>query len=97
MTYEIKLLEADIRDPMNGSMTVGLHHIDTLCGTLEYIWDDKMFSSVFRGNAPNLPVPAHPTMFLQRAVAAIYALRTEDHPVLTDVFRDHVVTINLEK
>lgn len=97
MTYEIKLLEADIRDSMDGSMTLGLHHDDILCGKLEYTWDDKMFSSVFQGNAPSLPVPAHPTMLLQRAVAAIYALRTEDHPVLTDVFRDHVVTINLEK
>jgi hypothetical protein len=97
MTYEIKLLEADIRNPMDGSMTLGLHHEDTLCGTLEYSWDDKMFSSVFHGNAPSLPVPAHPTMLLQRAIAAIYALKTADHAVLTDVFRDHVITINVEK
>jgi len=97
MTYEIKLIEADIRDPMDGSMTFGLHHEDKLCGKLEYTWDDKMFASVFHGNAPSLPVPAHPTMLLQRAVAAVYALRSEDHAVLSDVFRDHVVTINIEK
>ncbi len=96
MTYEITLLEADIRDPMDGSMVLGLRHQGELCARLAYAWDAKMFSAVFHGNAPSLPHPAHPTTLLQRPIAALYAHRTEAHPLITDVFRDHQITINLE-
>ena len=93
MTYEITLLEADIRDPMDGNMTLGLSHNGEQKAKLEYVWDAGKFLAVFHGHAPGLPGPAHPTVLLQRPIAALYALKTDDHRLITDVFRDHKITI----
>lgn len=97
MTYEITLLEAGIRDPMDGNMLLGLNHEGEEKAKLEYHWDDKTFTAVFHGNAPSLPVPAHPTVLLRQPIAALQALKTESHRLITDVFRDHSVIINLSK
>ncbi len=95
MTYDVTLLEADIRDPMDGNMILGLEHQGVEQARLEYRWDATHFTTVFRGHAPSLPVPAHPTTLLQRPIAALYALKTDDHAFVTDVFKDHKVTIDL--
>ena len=97
MTYEITLLEADIRAPMDGNMRLGLVYKNDLKAELEYHWDDKQFTAVFHGHAPSLPVPGHPTTFLQLPIAAIQALKTDAHQYPTDVFKDHHVTIELHK
>ncbi|MBV1868999.1 MAG: hypothetical protein KUG69_14010 [Marinosulfonomonas sp.] len=97
MTYKITLLEADIRDPMDGTMSLGLSHKGEQKATLEYTWDAGKFSAVFHGHAPGLPVPAHPTVLLQRPIAALYALKTDAHRLITDVFQDHQITIELSK
>lgn len=97
MTYEITLLEADIRNPTDGNMVLGLIHEGNQKARLEYIWDTDKFTAVFHGNAPSLPVPSHPTTLLQRPIEAIYALKTDSHRLPTDVFGDHQITIDLSK
>lgn len=95
MTYEITLLEADIKGPAAGKMRFGLVHEGEQKAELEYRWDDTQFTAVYHGNAPSLPVPAHPVTLLQRPIAAIHALKTDAHRFPTDVFQDHQVTIDL--
>lgn len=95
MTYQIKLIEADIRNPMDGNMLLGLEFDGKLVAKLEYFWDEKKFSSVFHGNAPSLPVAAHPMTLLQKPIAALYAAKTEKHAIITDVFQDHKISIQL--
>lgn len=95
MTYEITLLEAEISDPMNGAMRLGLVHEGEKKAELEYQWDASKFTAVFHGNAPSLPEPAHPTVLLQKPIAAIQALKIDEHRLPTDVFKDHCVFINL--
>lgn len=96
-TYDLTLLEADIRNPMDGSMTLGLIYEGERKAKMEYRWDAEAFTAVFHGNAPSLPFPAHPTELLQRPIAALYALKTDAHRLITDVFQDHPVTIDLNK
>lgn len=95
MTYEVTLLEADIRDPMDGAMTLGLEYENKEVAKLEYRWDAAQFTAVFHGHAPSLPVPAHPTILLQRPIAALYARKAEQHNLITEVFKDHRITIDL--
>ena len=97
MTYQIDLIHADIPQPMNGTMRLGLMHHGVQLAELNYHWDDKQFSAVFVGHAPSLPHPAHPVELLQKPIAAIQALRTPEHARPTDVFRNHQVTIVLEE
>jgi len=97
MTYEITLLEADIRNPMDGNMRLGLVYEGEQKAELEYHWDDTRFTAVFHGHAPSLPVPAHPTILLQAPIASLYALKTDAHRLITDVFQDHQIIINLNK
>lgn len=96
-TYEVTLIEADIRNPMEGSMTLGLLYEGERKAKMDYRWDADAFAAVFHGNAPSLPFPAHPTELLQRPIAALYALKTDAHRLLTDVFQDHPITIDLNK
>lgn len=94
MTYRITLIEADIRDPMDGTMLLGLNYEGEQKATLEYSWDAKKFTAVFHGHAPSLPVPAHPTTLLQAPIAELYAHKTDAHRLITDVFQDHQIIIN---
>lgn len=96
MTYQINLLHADIPQPMQGDMRLGLVHEGNQVAELEYRWDDKQFTAVFVGNAPGLPHPAHPVVLLQKPIAAIQALKNETHVRSTDVFKDHQVSIEVE-
>lgn len=97
MMYEVTLLEADIRDPMNGNMILGLEYKNEEVARLEYHWDAAEFKAIFHGNAPSLPIPAHPTLLLQRPIAAIYAVKSDEHRLVTDVFKDHQITIDLSR
>jgi hypothetical protein len=96
MTYQINLLHADIPQPMQGDMRLALVHKGDQVAELEYRWDDKQFTAVFVGNAPSLPQPAHPMFLLQKPIEAIQALKTDDHVLPTDVFKDHQVSIEVE-
>lgn len=97
MTYEITLLEAEIRDPMNGNMTLGLLHKGEQKATMAYFWNAEKFSAVFHGNAPSLPIPAHPATLLQKPIEALYKLKTDSHRLITEVFQDHKITIEIGK
>jgi len=95
MTYEITLLSADIRDPMDGEFRLGLVYEGDQKAELEYRWDATHFTAVFHGHAPSLPVPAHPTVLIQKPIAAMLALKTKDDALPTDVFMEHCITIDL--
>lgn len=95
MTYELTLLNTDIRNPMDGEFRLGLIHEGEQIAALEYHWDATKFTAVFHGHAPSLPVSAHPTVLLQKTIAAMLALKTEGHALLTDIFLDRRVTIDL--
>ena len=97
MTYEITLLEADIRDPMDGTMSLGLSRKGEQKAVLQYAWDAAKFTAIFHGHAPSLPVPAHPTVLLERPIAALYGVKTDAHRLITDVFQDHRITIEISK
>lgn len=95
MTYEIVLLSADIRDPMSGEFRLGLVYEGEQKAELEYHWNETQFTAVFHGHASSLPVPAHPTILIQKPIAAMLTLKTKEHTLPTDVFMDHRVTIDL--
>lgn len=97
MSYEITLLEADIRGPMDGSMKLGLVHESLQKAEMEYRWDQNHFTATFFGNAPSLPIAVHPMLLLQKPIAELYALKTDGHKIITDVFMDHSVTINFNE
>ena len=95
MKYEVKLLAADIRNPMLGNMQLALHADGKEQARLEYDWSDAFFTARFLGHAPSMPAPAHPVAFLSRPIEAIQALKTEQHLYPTDVFKDHLVTFDM--
>jgi hypothetical protein len=95
MTYGITLLEADIKDAMHGKMRLGLEHEGARKAELAYEWDETQFTATFHGHAPTLPVPAHPVVLLSKPIDAIYALKTQQHRLPTDVFKDHLITITI--
>ncbi|MEP1932710.1 MAG: hypothetical protein ABJQ71_13940 [Roseibium sp.] len=96
MTYDVKLIDADIKDAMLGKMRLGLDYEDGRVAELEYDWTSEHFTAVFHGHAPSMPKPAHPVLFLQKPITAIRSLMTADHTWPTDVFKDHQVTIEVE-
>ena len=97
MTYEITLLEADIKDAMDGRMSLALSYEKEQKAVLEYRWDATHFTAVFQGHAPSLPVPAHPTTLLQKPIAAMYAAKTDAHALITDIFKDTAISIEITK
>lgn len=96
MTYEVTLISADIRSPMGGEMRLALEHKGARAAEIEYHWDDKQFTAVFHGHAPSMPVPAHPTLFIERPITAINKLKTEKHSLISDVFTDNRVYMTIE-
>ena len=96
MTYEITLLSADIQGAQKGEMNLGLVHKGTQLAEVQYRWTDADFTAKFVGLASAMPVPAHPTEFISRPIAAIRALMTPEHRVPSDVFGDNRVHIHLQ-
>lgn len=96
MSYEVILVSADIRNPMDGEMRVALEHEGDRGAEIEYSWDEKQFTAVFHGHAPTMPAPAHPALFIERPIAAIYKLKTTEHRLPSDVFKDNRVFITIE-
>lgn len=96
MTYEVILISADIRDPMDGEMRLGLKHEGNVACEIEYRWDAKQFTATFHGHAPTMPVPAHPTFFVERPIAAVLALKTANHRFPSDVFVENRVFIEIQ-
>jgi len=96
MTYEVTLISADIRSPMDGEMRLGLEYEGARTAEIEYHWDDKQFTAVFYGHAPSMPAPAHPTLFIERPITAINKLKTDKHKLPSDVFTDNRVYMTTE-
>lgn len=94
-SYELTLIEADLRDASSGKMCLGLIHSGTTVAQMSYDWDPSTFHATFHGNAPTLPEPAHPTVFLHQALSEIRALQSEEAPRPTDVFSNHKVFLTL--
>lgn len=96
MTYEVTLISANIRTSKDGEMVLALNHKGARAAEIEYRWDEKQFTAVFHGYAPTMPVPAHPTRFIADPIAAIAAVKTENHRFPTDVFSDNRIFITTE-
>jgi len=96
MTYEITLLSADTQGAQKGEMNLGLIHEGTQRAEVQYRWSDADFTAKFVGLASAMPVPAHPTEFIARPIAAIRALMTPEHHVPCDVFGDNRVHIRIQ-
>lgn len=95
MNYDITLIEAQIAGPTHGTMRLGLDHEGDRKADLVYKWDESHFTATFVGNAGNLPRHAHPVVLLSKPIAAIYALKSDHHRLLTNVFKDHLVAIEI--
>ncbi len=96
MTYEVTLISADIRNPMDGEMRLGLEHNGTCAAEIEYHWNNEQFTAVFHGHAPSMPIPAHPIQFIERPITALNKLKTDKHRLPSDVFADNRVHITTE-
>lgn len=96
MTYEVTLISADIRSPLDGEMRLGLEHDGTLAAEIAYHWTDKQFTATFHGHAPSMPEPAHPTAFIERPIAALNKLKADKHRLPSDVFTDNRVYMTTE-
>ena len=96
MQYEVTLISANIRNPMDGEMRLGLEHDGKGVAEIEYHWDDKQFTAVFHGHAPSMPIPAHPVQFIERPIAAINSIKTEKHRLPSDVFKDNRIYMTIE-
>lgn len=95
MKYEVTLIDADIRHPMDGEMRLAIEVDGERKAVLEYHWTEEHYTARFVGHAPSMPAPAHPTTFLQAPIAAIQALKGPAHALPTDVFRDHKITFEI--
>ncbi len=95
MTYDVKLIDANIEHAMKGEMRLGITQNGQLEAMVEYDWTGDYFNARFVGHAPTMPEPAHPTAFLFRPIEAIQALKTQKHQLPTDVFKDHKVSFNV--
>lgn len=95
MTYDVKLLDANIEHAMKGDMRLELSVGDIKQAVLEYDWTGEYFNARFIGHAPGMPDPAHPMKFLMSPIEAIQKLKSEKHEFPTDVFKDHVVKIDV--
>ncbi len=91
MKYEVTLVSADIRSPLDGEMRLALEHDGKQAAQVAYHWDDKQFTAVFHGHAPSMPEPAHPTVFIAHPIAAINKLKTGPKQLPSDVFKDNRV------
>ena len=89
MTYELKLKDANILDAMEGEMRLGIIFKGEEKAVVEYQWTNEYFNARFIGHAPSMPVPNHPTAFLRKPIEAINQLKTDQHKLPTDVFKDH--------
>ena len=95
MNYDITLIEAQIAGPTHGTMRLGLDYAGDRKADLVYEWDEGHFTATFVGNARNLPRPAHPVVLLSKPIAAMYALKSDHHRLPTDVFKDHLIAIEI--
>lgn len=96
MAYEVILISADIRSLLDGDMRLGLEHNGVLAAEIEYHWNEEHFTATFRGHAPSMPIGGHPTMFIERPIAAVNKLKTEKHRFSSDVFTDNRVFMTTE-
>lgn len=96
MAYEVILIDADIKDVMDGQMRLGLKHEDAVVAEVDYVWDATKFTATFHGHAPSLPEPMHPTQLMAKPIVAINAQKTTAHKFPSDVFKDHRVFFSAE-
>lgn len=94
MTYEVILLDANIKDVMDGQMRLGLKHEDAVVAEVEYSWDATQFTATFHGHAPSLPEPMHPTQLIAKPIVAINDMKTAAHKFPSDVLKGHRIFIS---
>ena len=96
MEYEVKLKSADIRTPLDGEMSLGLEVEAVEKASIDYSWSAEHFTARFNGLAQAMPTPAHPAVFISRPIEALNALKTEQHTLPSDVFKNNLVTFTVD-
>ncbi|MEW7007651.1 hypothetical protein [Lentilitoribacter sp. EG35] len=82
MIYNLSLKQADVPDPHNGDVNLGLHHEGAEIASIDLHWDNTQFTGRFNGFAPDLPTKAHPMAYIKAAIDAIYNAKvTPDEPI----------------
>jgi hypothetical protein len=96
MTYQIILLEADIRDPMDGNMLLG--------STMKTgKWQSWNIPGMQKGSLQYFMVMhqiyqfQHILQHYCRHPLWRFKKITDKHHLITDVFQDHQITIDLDK
>lgn len=96
MTYQVTLLQADIRAPLDGEMSFGLEHDGKEAAQLHYSWDSSHFTARFEGLATEMPEPAHPMAFLGEAIKRINSLKATPDASPTSVFDTQIVDLDIQ-
>lgn len=82
MKYDLSLKRADVPDPHNGNVSLGLHHDGAEVASVDLVWDNTQFTGRFNGFATNLPAKAHPIKYVKAAIDALYDAKvTPDEPI----------------
>ncbi len=95
MKYLATLIEADIREAMNGEMSIAIEAEGEQVATLDYFWTPEHFTARFNGFAPSMPKPAHPMAFLGKPIECINALKTSPDTSPVDVFKNNIVAFEI--
>ena len=95
MTYQLSLLSADIRAPLDGEMTFGLDHLGKEQARLHYSWTKEHFTARFEGFAGDLPQPAHPVALLGAAISRVNSLKARPDASPTSVFENQIVDLDI--
>ncbi|MEH6630674.1 MAG: hypothetical protein V7776_07605 [Halopseudomonas aestusnigri] len=95
MKYQATLIEADIREGMNGEMSIAIEADGKQLASLDYFWTPEHFTARFNGSAPSMPKPAHPMAFLGKPIESINALKTSPDTSPVDVFKNNIVEFEI--
>ncbi|WP_085900096.1 hypothetical protein [Kiloniella majae] len=95
MKYQVTLIEADIREAMNGEMSLAIKANNETLATLDYFWTPEHFTARFNGFAPTMPKPAHPMIFLGKPIESINTLKQTPETSPVDVFKNNIVEFDV--
>ncbi|MFY0681949.1 MAG: hypothetical protein JXR13_15370 [Thalassovita sp.] len=91
MAYEVHLVSAEIRDVLDGKMTLALVHEGQRAAEISYSWTDEHYTGTFHGLASAMPIPMHPIDFVHGPLKEVLKLKTDKHKFASDVFQDNLI------
>ena len=95
MTYELRLISADVPEMMQGVVRVALMHENTEAANVDLSWTSAHFTGRFNGLASAMPQPAHPMTFVKAVIDAINAAKVRPDEPLTSLFGRTTLSIEI--